>query len=147
MDEEIDMQVNVRTTGPLPKDFPNRQYVTGVSILQHGHSLVIEVIKPYSSDTPGGPESFFACLADGGLRFVVDGKVSQRLTRPIRNKKVGGIFKLSSSNLPVECREFGGGEEWELLYEEVRRGDKELTEPSFEEWVLSFSHKVAPDVE
>ena len=145
MDEEIDMQVNVRTTGPLPEDFPNRQYVTGVSILQHGHSLVIKVIEPYSSDTPGCPESFFPCLADGGLRFVVDGKVSQRLARPTRNEKVGRIFEVSSSNLPVECREFGGGEEWELLYEEMRRGDRELAEPSFEEWVLSFPHKVAPE--
>ena len=141
VDEEIDMQVNVRTTGPLPEDFPDRQYVTGVSILARGHSLVIEVIEPYSGDTPGCPESFFPCLADGGLRFVIDGKLSQRLARPTRNEKVGGIFDVSSSNLPVECREFGGGEEWELLYEEIRRGDAELTEPSFKEWVLSFPQR------
>ena len=118
-----------------------------MSILQHGHSLVIEVIEPYSGDTPGCPESVFPCLADGGLRSVIDGKVSQRLARPTRNEKVGGIFEVSSSNLPVECREFGGGEEWELLYEEMRRGDRELTEPSFKEWVLSFPHKVASEWE
>ena len=147
VDEEIDTQVNVRTTGPLPEDFPDRQYVTGVSILQHGHSLVIEVIEPYSGDTPGCPESFFPCLADGGLRFVIDGQLSQHLARPTRNEKVGGIFEVSSSNLPVECREFGGGEEWELLYDEMRRGDRALAEPSFKEWVLSFPHKVASEWE
>ena len=145
VDEEIDMQVNVRTTGPLPEDFPNRQYVTGVSILHHGHSMVIEVIEPYSGDTPGCPDGVFPCLADGGLRFVVDGQESNAFLSPIRNEIVEDAFELSSSNLPLECHEFGGGEEWELLYEEMRRGDRELAEPSFEEWVLSYPHMVAPE--
>ena len=124
MDEEIDMQVNVRTTGPLPEEFPNRQYVTGVSILQYGHSLVIEVIEPYSGHTPSCPVDVVPCLADGGLRFLVDGEESKMLFNPTRNENVVDTFEVSSSNLPTECREFGGGEEWDLLYEEMRRGER-----------------------
>lgn len=58
---------------------------------------------------------------------------------------MAGIFDLSSSNLPIECHEFGGGQEWKIVYEEMRRGQRNLAEPGFEEWVLSFPHMVAND--
>ncbi|CAB1111947.1 unnamed protein product [Ectocarpus sp. CCAP 1310/34] len=33
----------VRLTAPLPEEFPDRQLVTGLSVMARGHSLVIEV--------------------------------------------------------------------------------------------------------
>lgn len=45
-DESIDLHVNVRLTAPLPKDFPDRQLITGVSVLSQGVSLLIEVRQP-----------------------------------------------------------------------------------------------------
>ncbi|CAN0224917.1 unnamed protein product, partial [Ascophyllum nodosum] len=47
-DDEEDIQINVRTTSPLPDDFPERGFITGLAVLSEGHSLVIEVTDPYS---------------------------------------------------------------------------------------------------
>ncbi|MEP4900176.1 MAG: hypothetical protein ABJX82_00025, partial [Paracoccaceae bacterium] len=63
------VQINVRLTAPLAKDFPNRQLVTGVSVLSgEGHSFVVEVQNPYSVETSGCPNGVHPCLADGALR-------------------------------------------------------------------------------
>lgn len=54
-DEHV--QINVRLTAPLPKDFPNRQLVTGVSILSgDGHAFIVEVNRPYNVETSGCPD-------------------------------------------------------------------------------------------
>lgn len=45
-DDSIGLHVNVRLTAPLPKEFPDRQLITGVSVLSQGTSLVIEVRRP-----------------------------------------------------------------------------------------------------
>ena len=42
-DDEADLHVNVRLTAPLPEEFPERQLVTGLSVISSGHSLVVEV--------------------------------------------------------------------------------------------------------
>ncbi|CAN0188311.1 unnamed protein product, partial [Ectocarpus sp. 12 AP-2014] len=42
-DDDMDLQVNVRLTAPLPEAFPERQLVTGISVISEGHSLVLEV--------------------------------------------------------------------------------------------------------
>ena len=144
LDEDIDAQVNVRSTGPLPEDFPDRQYITGVSILSQGHSLVFEVIDPYSGETPGCPDGIFPCLVEGGIRILVDGEESNALLSPTRDETIVDTFEVSSSNLPTECREFGGGKEWAHVYSEKRRGERELAVTSFEDWVMLFPHMVAP---
>ena len=48
-DEEDDLQINVRATAPLPNAFPDRQFITDMAVLSHGHSLVVEVQEPYST--------------------------------------------------------------------------------------------------
>ncbi|CAN0416580.1 unnamed protein product, partial [Ascophyllum nodosum] len=68
-DDEEDLQINVRTTSPLPHDFPERGFITGLAVLSEGHSLVIEVTDPYSASTPGCSSGVSPCLADGGLSF------------------------------------------------------------------------------
>ena len=42
-DDEADLHVNVRLTAPLPEEFPERQLVTGLSVISTGHSVVVEV--------------------------------------------------------------------------------------------------------
>ncbi|CAM9997801.1 unnamed protein product, partial [Ectocarpus fasciculatus] len=37
-DDDLDLNVNVRLTAPLPEEFPNRQLVTGLSVISGGHS-------------------------------------------------------------------------------------------------------------
>ena len=80
-DKEDDLQINVRTTAPSPTDFPDRQFITGVAILSHGHSLIIEVKDPYTVKTPGCSGDVSPCLADGGLSVSVDGELVDYLTQ------------------------------------------------------------------
>ena len=53
-DDNANIHVNVRLTAPLPEEFPNRQLITGLSILSEGSSLVIEVkdCLLYTSPSP-----------------------------------------------------------------------------------------------
>ena len=54
-DDTVNLHVNVRVTAPLPEEFPDRQLITGLSVLSEGHSLVIEVKNPcllYTSPSP-----------------------------------------------------------------------------------------------
>ncbi|CAN0326012.1 unnamed protein product, partial [Ectocarpus fasciculatus] len=37
-DDDLDLNVNVKLTAPLPEEFPNRQLVTGLSVISGGHS-------------------------------------------------------------------------------------------------------------
>ncbi|CAN0093186.1 unnamed protein product [Ectocarpus fasciculatus] len=104
-------QINARVTAPLPEEFPNRQLLSGVSLLTaDGHSLVIEVKNPYSIATKGCPSH--ACLADGSLRILVDGHESESLQTPGEDIVLPGDVVVSSANLPVECRPFGGDRIW-----------------------------------
>lgn len=143
VDEEIGLQINVRPTGPLPEDFPERQYLTGVSVLSGGHSLVVEVKDPYSVATNGCPYGISPCLADGALRIIVDGKEAKDLLAVTRDVRVTEGIYLSAANLPAECREFGGTQAWARIYREILSGQRELEDQTFEDWVISSSHNAA----
>lgn len=146
VDPTLDIHVNVRLTAPMPDDFPNRQLITGVSVLFEDHSLVIEVKNPYTFVTDGCRNGVSPCLADGGLRIVVDGLEDPEVLRPSMSGRVlDGGTKLFASNLPVECRQFGGDRVWGVMYEEMVAGLRELAVESFEEWILRFKHMAAPE--
>eukprot|EP00903_Cladosiphon_okamuranus_P020462 g18781.t1 len=146
-DENVELNVNVRVTAPLPDDFPDRQLVTGLTVMSEGHSLTIEIENPYTINTDGCPEGVSPCLANGGLRMVVDGQQQDGLLRFSRQAPVAdGAISVSASNLPVECRQFGGDKIWARMYQEMLEGRRQLDEnESLEDWVLSFDNMAAPD--
>ena len=147
-DQDADFQVNVRLTAPQPEDFPDRQLVTGLSVLSDGNSLVVEVKDPYTTVTSGCSGEQLVCLANGGLSASVNGQEAGQLLRPTRDAYVADGIDMSGSNLPVECRQFGGDKLWARMYAEMLRGERQLllnTEITFEDWVLSFDDMAAPD--
>lgn len=80
-DYNVDLNISVRLTAPLPDAFPDRQLVTGLTVMSEGHSFAIEVENPYANDTDGGPEGVSPCLANGGLRIIVHGQEHKELLR------------------------------------------------------------------
>lgn len=143
-DDAINLQVNIRLTAPLPDKSPNRQLITGISVLSEGHSLVIEVKDPYNVSTQACNDHRTPCLGDGGLHMVVDGKDANHLLHPDRDAYVFD-GTMSASNLPVECQQFGGDMIWARMYDEMLQGSRELSKRSFEDWVLSYDSMAAPD--
>ena len=147
-DQDADFHVNVRLTAPQPEDFPDRQLVTGLSVISDGNSLVIEVKDPYTTVTSGCSGEQPVCLANGGLSASVNGQEAGQLLRPTRDAFVAHGIYLSGSNLPVECRQFGGDRLWARMYAEMIQGERQLllaTATSFEDWILSFDQMAAPD--
>lgn len=155
-DDAAGLHVNLRVTAPLPKEFPDRQLITGISVLSAEHSLVIEVQNPYTVDTAGCPDGVSPCLANGGLRAVVDGEEAHGLLGPTTQETVADGIVVSASNLPVECRHFGGGKVWARMYEEMLQGKRELAtgntserqraiRDSFEAWILRSESVAAPE--
>ncbi|CAM9328277.1 unnamed protein product [Ectocarpus sp. 12 AP-2014] len=149
-DPDMDLNVNVRLTAPLPEEFPDRQLVTGLSVMAGGHSLVIEVTNPYDTDKAGGcPDGAPApCLANGGLSVTVDGEKEaddSPLLHTIRDETLPGGIQVSAANLPVQCWQFGGDKIWARHYAETMEGRRHLLSETFEEWVLSFQHMAAHD--
>ncbi|CAN0084804.1 unnamed protein product [Ectocarpus sp. 8 AP-2014] len=145
-DENADLHVNVRLSAPLPEKFPDRQLMTSLAVLSEGHSLVIEVKNPYTIDTDGCPEGVSPCLANGGLRIIVDGQEVDELLRLSRQVPVAdGAMTVSASNLPVECRQFGGDRIWAHMYEDMMLGRRQLRDgESLEEWILRYDSMAAP---
>lgn len=147
-DDTSDLFINVRLTAPLPDEFPDRQLITGISILVDGQSLVIEAKNPYTVDTGGCPQGVSPCLANGGLRAVLNGKEVDGLLRSSRRVPVAdGLIVMSASNLPVECRQFGGHKIWARMYEEMlQQGRRSLVtaDEAFENWILTFDNMAAP---
>eukprot|EP00903_Cladosiphon_okamuranus_P011803 g11091.t1 len=145
-DDDADLHINVRLTTPLPETFPDRQLMTSLSVMSEGHSLVIDVEDPYTIDTDGCPEDVSPCLANGGLRIVVDGQEVDELLRFSRQVPVAdGTISLSASHLPVECRQFGGDGIWAHMYQEMLEGRRVLlAEESLEDWILRYDHMAAP---
>ena len=144
-DSTVNLHVNVRLTAPLPEEFPTRQLVTGVSVMTEGKSFVLEVKNAYTIETPGCPEGVAVCLADGGLQTFVDGeKTADSLLVPMRDEIVTEGIEVSATNLPIECRQFGGQRLWAKMYAEMLRGGRELSNETFEEWVLGFDRMAAP---
>ena len=145
-DEEDDLQINVRTTSPLSKDFPDRQFITGMAVLSQGHSLVVQVKEPYTVDTQGCSGDVSPCLADGGLSVSVDGEPVDYLAGPSNDVHLSGGIELSSSNLPPACREFGGRKVWARMQKDMLRGRRQLSAAkTFEDWMLGFAHMVSPE--
>ncbi|CAM9782452.1 unnamed protein product [Ectocarpus sp. 12 AP-2014] len=145
-DDDTDVDINVRVTAPLPDEFPDRQLVTSLAVLSEGHSLVIKVENPYTTDTDGCPEGVSPCLANGGLRIFVDDQEEDGLLRFSRQVSLGdGAISVSASNLPVECRKFGGHKIWGRMYQEILEGRRRLdNRESFEDWILKSDHMPAP---
>ena len=145
-DGDADLLVNIRLTAPLPEEFPDRQLITGLSVLSEGHSLTIEVKNPYRIDTNGCPRGDSPCLANGGLRAVVDGEEVYDLLRFSRDEYLVDGITVSASNLPPECQQFGGDKIWARMYEEMLEGTRELAgEEQFEDWILRFDDMAAPN--
>ena len=144
-DEQVDLQINVRVTALLPDDFPNRQLITGMSILSEGHSVIIAVNDPYSVDTDGCNNRKTPCLCDGAINVVVDGQDVDGLLHPSRDVYVTDGITMSASNLPVECWQFGGDKIWARMYDEMLQGRRQLARSSFEDWILSYGDMAAPD--
>ena len=145
-DDADSININVRLNAPLPDEFPDRQVITGLSVISEGHSFVIEVTNPYNVNTAGCPPDMSTCLSNGGLRAVVDGEEVDGLLRFSRDEYVTDGIALSASNLPVECRQFGGDKIWARMYDEMLHGQRELAvDESFENWILRFDNMAAPD--
>ena len=85
------------------------------------------------------------CLCDGALRVVVDGWDANGLLHSIRDAYVSNGITMSASNLPVECRQFGGHKIWARMYDEMLQGSRWLGATSFKDWVLSYDTVAAPD--
>lgn len=114
--------------------------------MSNGHSLVIEVKDPYSVETEGcqQAEGDSPCLAEGGLRIAVDGQEVHDIVGSTRNEYVTDGITVSASNLPLECREFGGSKLWARKFDEMLNSKRELEVESFDDWVLHFDHMAAP---
>lgn len=149
LNDGSDFHVNVRLTAPMPVEFPERQLISAISILTDDglHSLVIEVKNPYTTDTEGCPAGL-PCLANGGLRILVDGVESDTLQAPVENAEVseGSETFVSAANLPAECRPFGGDRIWATQFEEIMAGRRQLRSNtmSFHEWILQPDTLAAP---
>ena len=144
-DDDSHLHVNVLLTAPLPENFPDRQLITGLSVLSEGHSIVIEVKNPYDTSTSGCPSGISPCLSDGGLRVVIDGEEVEYLLGFSRDENVVDGITLSASNLPAECRQFGGDKVWARMYEEMLQGSRQLAlDETFEDWILRFDGMAAP---
>ncbi|CAM9126794.1 unnamed protein product [Ectocarpus sp. 13 AM-2016] len=143
-DDDAELNVNIRVTAPLSDEFPNRQLMTGLTVLSEGHSLVIEVANPYTIGTDGCPEGVSPCLANGGLRTYVDGQEADELLRFSRHVPVGdGAITVSATNLPVECRQFGGDKIWAHMYKDIIDSRRRLLgDESLEEWILRYDHSM-----
>ena len=139
------LDVNIRLSAPLEEEFPDRQLVTGVSVLYQDHSVVIQVLDPSHTITNGCPDGVSPCLADGGLQVTVDGKERPDLLSPSMDVSLPGDTFISSSNLPVECRMFGGDKKWAQMYEEMLQNQRSLLAHSFEEWILESKNMAAHD--
>ena len=144
-DVDAGLDVNVRVTAPLEEEFPDRQLVTGVSVLSQGHSLVIQVKNPSHTATAGCANGVSPYLADGCLQVVVDGTQRPELLSPSRGLHLPGNMLLFASNLPVECRQFGGDKKWAHMYEEMLQDQRTLLTEDFEEWVLEHKDMAAHD--
>ena len=116
-----------------------------MAVISKGHSLVVEVKDPHTVETEGCSD-VSPCLANGGLRVSVDGEVVNSLDGPTKDVHLPGAIELSSSNLPAECREFGGRKVWARMQKDMLRGRRQLSATStFEDWLLSFTNMVAPE--
>ena len=107
-------------------------------MIYDGNSVVIEVKDPYTTVTSGCPRKQSICLSNGGLRAIANEKDTTQLLVPTESAYVNDGIDISASNLPVECREFGGDKLWARMYAEILDDERELAVETCEDWVLSF---------
>ncbi|CAM9375593.1 unnamed protein product [Ectocarpus sp. 8 AP-2014] len=108
-------------------------------------SLVIEVKNPYSIATEGC--SSRSCLAEGSLRILVDGQESESLQTPGEDIVLPGGVVVSSANLPVECRPFGGHRIWAAQLAAMDGGINHRSlrgRTPFVDWLLESDTITAP---
>lgn len=145
-----DFQINVRLSAPMKDEFPDRQLVSAISLLTNdGHSLLIEVNDPYVTETDGCPQDSSApCLAEGGVRILVDGEVSSPMQHPGDSVHLSGGVIFSAANLLPECRPFGGDRIWAAQFEKMMAGRRSLRIVTpvipFDEWILKGDTLAAP---
>ena len=151
LSDSPDFHLNIRLSAPMPEEFPDRQLISAVSILTDDglHSLVVEVKDPYSTNTDGCPkDSPVPCLADGGLRILVDGEEPAALQASSENVRLPGSYPivLSAANLPAECRTFGGDRIWATQFADMAtdRRSLRLNAVAFDEWILQPDTLAAP---
>ena len=85
-------------------------------------------------------------MVDGGLSVFLDGKLVEFLNGPTNDVRLPGGIEVSSSNLPPECREFGGRKVWARSQSEMLQGRRQLSvSKTFADWVLTFTHMVSPE--
>lgn len=137
-------QIAVRLTAPLSTEFPDRQLITGVSVLSWGgHSLVIEAKDPYTTKTEGCPTSS-PCIGDGSLRILVDGQESTAFVSPGDDIQLHGGMEISAVNLPAECRPFGADILWGQIFEAMaRRQLSSVNELGLIDWARKWTSKTA----
>ena len=75
----------------------------------------------------------------------MDGEGSSDLLRFARAEYVADGIKVSGSNLPVECRQFGGDKIWAHMYDEMLQGKRNLVETTIEDWILKSRSMAAPE--
>lgn len=143
----FEFQVNVRITAPMPKEFPDRQLVSAVSIITQGHSLVVEVKNPYTIET--GPctvgDHGLPCLANGALQLSLDGETLSELQYPGEVNDLPGDMTIFAANLPAECQPFGGDRIWAAQYAEIMRAaHRSLRSINFSNWILEADTLAAP---
>ncbi|MEO9748624.1 MAG: hypothetical protein ABJF95_06435, partial [Marinobacter sp.] len=114
-----------------------------------GHSLVIEVNDPYSTRTDGCPHDLSKpCLADGGVRIVVDGETPGSMQSPGDRWHLPGGVVVSAANLSPECRPFGGDRIWAAQFETMMAGRRKLRVVTpvmrLDEWILAGDTLAAP---
>ena len=146
-----DLHLNIRVSVPMPEEFPDRKLISAVSILTDDglQSLVVEVKNPYSTNTDGCPkDSPVPCLADGGLRILVDGEEPAALQAPSENVRLPGSYPVivSTANLPAECRPCDGDRIWATQFADSTTNRRNLRSDAvaFEQWILQPDNLAAP---
>ena len=136
--------MNVRLTAPLPEESPTRPIVTVVSVMTEGKSFVLEVKNADTIETPGCPEGVSVCIAGGGLQPSCRWEGNNLLTccpntgRVRHGRHRGFHHKFTHRMSPVR-----GQKLWARMYAEMLRRGRELTNETFEEWVLGFDRMAA----
>lgn len=139
-----DLHVSVRVTAPLAKEYPDRQLITGFALrYASGHSLVIQVKRPYTTETEGCPSDWFApCLSENSLLIAMDGAEQEAVVAE-RNPLAGDGF-ITAVNMPAECQPYGGDIIWaETAIQINSRRRLPMTHYSFTEWASEWSESTA----
>ena len=146
-DDDSQVHINLRVTAPLAAEYPDRQLVTGLSVISDGRSLVVEVKDPDTVATTCFLDGITPCFAGDALRVTLDGSEANDLTYPMGNKIIhSGAMVLSAANLLAECTKFGGEKSWEDTFANIQAGHRLLEAyESFKNWVINSRSLATPE--